>query len=873
MKNKCFTFIILFTCFVVNAQDMLVKGKISNHDNVIVQNASIVIFINKAIRGYGYSDSEGKYAIKLNSLKTNDTLKVSINSLGFKNTFRNIIYTGQQEITQDFVLEEKIELLHEVVLEAWEKIKIRKDTITFKASKFMNGSEQVVEDLLKNLPGVEVLKDGNIKVNGKYIDKLLIEGDDLFDEKYRLLSKNLDAKNISEVQILNNFEDNPVLKSFQESEKVALNLKLKEDKKNVWFGNINGGLGTNSRYNGSANLGLIKKKIKFFNLTSSNNTRKLSVPQVKNNGSITISSLQTDNKIEKKNHTIVNIDNISNSNFSNNENIFNDSFLNSLSFVTSLSENIKLKSLSYYAFDKIDKQNSNLVKYLTESKNIEFSEERKISTKDLIFATELELKYYNNNSTYFKYDFSFENNPTLNTGNFISKNNIIYQTQDDKKYNFFNHLNITNKLSENNLLTVYAYYGLNNTKQNFFTESNAFEQEPLTQSYLKQNSNSPLNYTGIITELITKLEKSEFGLELLSSLNHDKIESTLSIDHQLPIDSLSNNTNYKKTILSATGKYSLNLTEELKLNSSINITQNYTNLNNDKESLFFINPKIGLSYKRKQSGVFGLNYSFSNNLPSIYYLNENYILKNYRTFSKGLDHIAPTKSHNISIRYSYQNFKNLFLINSFVLYSFSDSNYGTKNILSETYSFSKYEILNGGDTFSIDVGITKYLNNLPISIKLNTNQSWSNTNVVINNSNGKVKNYNSYYRLQGTSYLKIPLNFKFHIQYNYSNGQFNDQKTSNKYLVTSLNSILKLSTKWIVEMNNDYYSINDNNFLFTNMNASYNPEKSRWSYMIMANNLTNINEFSNIYISEFQERSTNFRIVPRDILLNLKFRF
>src|SRR5690606_24544689 len=107
----------------------------------------------------------------------------------------------QQEIVNDFVLKEKVEDLNEVVLETWEKIKISKDTITFRASKFINGSEQVVEDLLKNLPGVEVLKNGNIKVNGKPIDKLLIEGDDLFDDKYKILSKNLDVKNISEVQI------------------------------------------------------------------------------------------------------------------------------------------------------------------------------------------------------------------------------------------------------------------------------------------------------------------------------------------------------------------------------------------------------------------------------------------------------------------------------------------------------------------------------------------------------------------------------------------------------------------------------------------------------------------------------------------------
>lgn len=117
----------------------------------------------------------------------------------------------------------------------------------------------MVEDLLKNIPGIEIGSDGNIKVNGKTIDKLLIEGDDLFDDKYKLLTKNLDANNIEEVEVLNNYEDNPVLKSFQQSEKVALNLKLKKDKKNVWFGNLDLGYGMDNRYNSTANIGLLKK--------------------------------------------------------------------------------------------------------------------------------------------------------------------------------------------------------------------------------------------------------------------------------------------------------------------------------------------------------------------------------------------------------------------------------------------------------------------------------------------------------------------------------------------------------------------------------------------------------------------------------------
>ncbi|WP_188604937.1 hypothetical protein [Aquaticitalea lipolytica] len=839
-----------------------------------MSNISIVFYINQNIAEYTYSNEKGMYNVNVSNLKNLDTLKIVANGLGYKSNIKEIIYKGQRELTNNITLEEKPEALKEVVLEAWEKIKVSKDTVTFRASKFTDGSVEVVEDLLKKIPGVEVLKNGEIEVNGKPIDKLLIEGDDLFDDKYKILSKNLDANNISKVQVLNNFEDNPVLKSFQESEKVALNLMLKEDKKNVWFGNINIGLGTNERYEGSANLGLLKKKVKFFNFTNINNTRKLAIPQVRSNSTITISKYQAEKKIEKNNNTIVNIDNLTNTNFSDNEDVFNNSFLNSLSFVTNLSENTKLRSLSYYSSDIIDKQNSSFVEYFVSPEPIEYSEENNINIKDIIFATELEIKHYNN-KTYYKYDFSFENNSTLKDGNLIFNENVINQEQEDNKHNFFNHLNVTKKLSENNLLLVYLYHGQNNTKQNLTIHPNIFNQqfeEEDTQSLVQQNSNSPLRYTGISTELITKLKKSEFGLEIFGNYDHDKINSTFLVNNQVSVDSLANDTDYKKTNLSARVRYKYDFSDKFKLRSSLVISQNYTNLNNRKEDFFFVNPAISFTYKKKQS-VLGLNYSFTNNIPEISYLNENYILKNYRTFSRGLDFIEPFKSHNIGFRYVYKNYKKIFLINSYLFYNFTNRNYGTENFITENSNFIDYKILDGGSLLGYNISITKYLSSLPFLIKFSTNQLWSNNDVLINNEFGITKNYNANYQFKCTTYLDIPLDFDLSFKYNYSKGQFSDQENSFDYLEASLNSILELSEKWKIQITNDFYYINKNNFLFTNMKINFSPNGNRWSYQLQGSNLSNIKDLTNINISENQKRSSSFRIVPRYILLNLKYRF
>ncbi len=863
-----FTLLPLFVLCQTN-----ITGQIKNA-SAPLDNVSVVVYDKDAIVAYTFTDQEGFYSIRLDNSER-ETLKIVANLLGYESQEKLLQLKITETNTVNFTLVEKAETLNEVVLEAWEKINVKRDTITFKASAFKDGSEQVVEDVLKNIPGIEVSNDGNIKVNGKAIDKLLIEGDDLFDDKYKLLTKNLDAETIKDVQILNNFEDNPVLKSFQESEKVALNLILKEDKKNVLFGNIDAGFGTNEQYDNLLNLGLLNRKVKFFNLAKLNNIGTTSLSQVKNTGNVIISGVKNEKKIEKRNNEVVNIDNLSSSNFSKNEDLFNTSFLNSLSFTTNIFKNTKLRSLSYIVLDDIDKQNSSFTEYFIEPETIYFNEYNNISIKDIEFATELELKHLTKNNTYYTYNFSFENNTAKKNGNLIFNDNFIYQRQKNNKHNFFNHLNVTKKISENKLLLLYTYLGINNTMQRLNIEPNIFEDvfENTDSTGLRQTSSSPLNYYGIITELIGKNKKSDYALELVAKVDQDKLSSAFNFYNESIIDSLSNKTAFKKTEFSVSGKYNFSITNNLKLGARIEVADNLLTLNEKKENLFSFQPSIRLNYKKNGLGSFGLNFSYNNSLPTIQYLNENYVLKNYRTFTRGSESIQQISNYNLSFIYAFANFKKQFLINSFLIYSFSDKSYGLRSNINENANFNQYEIIDGNNIVHYNLSVSKYLSIISSSIKFSTQQSWTNTPYIINDIESTNKNYTSSYRIQGTSYFNIPINFKYGLQYNYSKGIFNNNETNTDYLEWSLESTLKLSEEWLFKTENNSYIINGKNYFFTNISTNYNPEESRFSYRLIGNNLSNIKTFSNIYISDYQSNESSFQIIPRYILLNVKYRF
>jgi hypothetical protein len=174
----------------------------------------------------------------------------------------------------DVVMQERNLELNEIVIKADAPIKVRKDSIIIDAKTFATGNEDVVEDLLKKIPGLSVDGEGTIKYNNQEVEKVMIEGDDLFEKGYKILTKNMPAEPLDKIQILRNYSNNKLLKGVEESDKVALNLTLDEEAKRQWFGNIEAGHDVllDDFYQGRVNVMSFAKKNKYYFLASANTT-------------------------------------------------------------------------------------------------------------------------------------------------------------------------------------------------------------------------------------------------------------------------------------------------------------------------------------------------------------------------------------------------------------------------------------------------------------------------------------------------------------------------------------------------------------------------------------------------------------------------
>lgn len=233
------------------------KGKILDSLNSPLESASIVA-INKLTNGlenYALSDKEGKYELNLNE---NIGYKIQVSSIGLI-TINDTIQTKESDFVKDYILRANV-VLDEVVVTM--PVIVRGDTLIYNADSFKNGSERKLEDIIDKLPGVQINDNGQIEVEGKVVNKLMVNGKDFFDGDTKIGTKNIPSSAVDKIQVLRNYSEVGQLSGVRNNQdNFAINIKLKQGKESFWFGNITGGVGDAPE----ENLYLLQPKLFYYN--------------------------------------------------------------------------------------------------------------------------------------------------------------------------------------------------------------------------------------------------------------------------------------------------------------------------------------------------------------------------------------------------------------------------------------------------------------------------------------------------------------------------------------------------------------------------------------------------------------------------------
>lgn len=238
-------FFLLFTSFSFS-QTKTITGVVSDTINNPLESANIIA-LPKSEKGslkFAIADNKGRFRLELD---VNIPYEITASYIGYKEQVL-VLEANSTITTHNFKLKATGEQLKEIVIKhEYKPIIVKKDTLVFDVKAFTNGNERKLKEQLEKLPGVEVDKNGGVTVQGKKVTQFLVEDKSFFGGGTKLGVENIPADAVDKVEVIDHFNQVGFMKQVSDSDELAMNIKLKEDKKKFVFGDIEAGIG-NEKY-------------------------------------------------------------------------------------------------------------------------------------------------------------------------------------------------------------------------------------------------------------------------------------------------------------------------------------------------------------------------------------------------------------------------------------------------------------------------------------------------------------------------------------------------------------------------------------------------------------------------------------------------
>ena len=234
------TLLLLFFTTLSLAQSQVITGVVAEENRKPLESANIIAkpLQEKASLKFAIADNKGRYRLELDK---GVKYEITVSYIGYVEQVW-ITTTDDASITHDFILQPTGEQLKEIVIKhLFKPIVIKKDTMTYDVKSFANGNERKMKEVLEKLPGVEVDKKGNVTVQGKKVTKMLVEGKSFFGGGSKLAVENIPADALDKIEVIDHFNEVGFLKRVSDSDDLAMNVKLKADKKKFVFGDVEAG--------------------------------------------------------------------------------------------------------------------------------------------------------------------------------------------------------------------------------------------------------------------------------------------------------------------------------------------------------------------------------------------------------------------------------------------------------------------------------------------------------------------------------------------------------------------------------------------------------------------------------------------------------
>ena len=293
-KNVLLTLFLLIWGLTSFAQKSSITGVVTDTVNKKQLVNSSILVLRKAdsvLIKFSRSKENGSFIIT--SLDTGAYILI-VSSPSFADYSDELRTTGPDIDLGSIYLTPRSKLMEEIIVKKTiAAIRFKGDTIVYKADSFRVQPGATVEDLLKKLPGIVVDKSGKITAQGTQVKKVMVDGEEFFSDDPTIATKNLLSNMVDDVEVFDKKSDQAEFTGVDDGQKTkTINLKLKEDKKNGYFGKAELGSNLNNYWNNSlmANQFKGKRKISGYGTMASNNKTGLDWQDNMNYGGMNMES-------------------------------------------------------------------------------------------------------------------------------------------------------------------------------------------------------------------------------------------------------------------------------------------------------------------------------------------------------------------------------------------------------------------------------------------------------------------------------------------------------------------------------------------------------------------------------------------------------
>ncbi|WP_046743788.1 carboxypeptidase-like regulatory domain-containing protein [Kordia zhangzhouensis] len=903
MKNILFVLL----CFI--AQETIAQIKLEGIVKDTLGNPlelANVIALNKdtnALESYGITNNEGRYRLALKK-HTSYTIKVSFIGLA---TINDSLVTKESDIQKDFVMKTD-ETLDAVELTYEMPVTIKGDTIVYNADSFKNGSEKKLGDVLKKLPGVEVDDEGEIKVEGKDVTKVMVEGKDFFDGDSKLATKNIPADAIDKVEVLKNHNDVSQMRGLgNDQDNVAINIKLKEGKKNFWFGEITGGLGPDERYLANPRLFYYSPKYSVNIITDFNNIG--SIPFTRRDYFNFSGGFRSVSRNTGTNFNVTSSD-IGFLTLRNNraKNIYSKFAATNFSY--SPKKTWDISGFAIYSGSRTELQENSINNYIDETTPDEITTTTTRQKSDLgLFK--LSTTYKPNSNNQLDYDVFAKVSEQTETQDFFSSLlGNIDERQSQNPFSINQNLNYYYTASDNHIFALEAQHLLQdedpfynarlaqseqfrftevldlNTTQSFLdiaqdkrVKTNKFDVRLDYWYVLNQKSN--INLTAGTT-----LSTQNFNSEIFQLL-----DSGSKLPLQAPQQDVINDVRYNFSDAFLGAHYKI---KSGKFTFTPGITAHaYSTKNTQfgsefKETFTRFLPDMNIRIQLKSSENINFNYQMQTDFTNVNNLAEGLVFNNYNSLYRGNRTLENALSHNINLSYfsfNLFNYTNIFAFlnynkridpirnrSQFLTIPGTDPN--APDVVSTNSVSTPFNSNFADETFSANGRFERMFGKVKAS--LGGNFSLSKFNQEINGNRSVNESFSQSYQTRiSTNFRNAP---NIEVGYNLTINDYDQGQNSNRFITSSpfvnvdayfLKSFIFTADYSYFNYKNEERTINSYNFLKAEL--SYQKKDSSWEYAVRGTNLLNTKSLNQDNSNNFLTSTSEYFIQPRYFIFSVKY--